>query len=107
MVTFLRQTGAIRPAIAAKIPKAVLLVGPARYRQKRCLASDSLARRGCPFFSMAAFRSSVEMFGCGASRCARLFSAPRKKAPCIFFTERRCGLAVSAAPGIAGGNDEA
>jgi len=94
--------------LGGKIPKGVLLVGPAG-TGKTLLAKAVAGEANVPFFSISG-SEFVEMFvGVGASRVRDLFKQAKEKAPCIVFIDEidAVGRARGKSPGIGGGaNDE-
>ncbi len=92
--------------LGARLPKGVLLVGPAG-AGKTLLARAVAGQAGVPFFSISG-SDFVEMFvGVGAARVRDLFDQARKAKPCIIFIDELD--AVGRARGIGpfgGGHDE-
>jgi cell division protease FtsH len=92
--------------LGARVPKGVLLVGPAG-TGKTLLARAVAGEAAVPFFSISG-SDFVEMFvGVGAARVRDLFDQARKAKPCIIFIDELD--AVGRARGIGpfgGGHDE-
>jgi len=105
IVEFLKNPGAYG-RLGARVPKGVLLVGPAG-TGKTLLARAVAGEAGVPFFSISG-SDFVEMFvGVGAARVRDLFDQARKSKPCIIFIDELD--AMGRARGIGpqgGGHDE-
>jgi cell division protease FtsH len=105
VVEFLK-TPASYGRLGARIPKGVLLVGPAG-TGKTLLARAVAGEAGVPFFSISG-SDFVEMFvGVGAARVRDLFDQARKAKPCIIFIDEldAMGRARGIGP-FGGGHDE-
>jgi cell division protease FtsH len=92
--------------LGARIPKGVLLVGPAG-TGKTLLARAVAGEAGVPFFSISG-SDFVEMFvGVGAARVRDLFDQARKAKPCLIFIDEldAVGRARRIGP-FGGGHDE-
>jgi cell division protease FtsH len=92
--------------LGARIPKGVLLVGPAG-GGKTLLARAVAGQAGVPFFSISG-SDFVEMFvGVGAARVRDLFDQARRAKPCIIFIDEldAMGRARGVGP-FGGGHDE-
>jgi len=105
VVAFLKKPGDYG-RLGARLPKGVLLVGPAG-TGKTLLARAIAGEAGVPFFSISG-SDFVEMFvGVGAARVRDLFEQARKAKPCIIFIDEldAMGRARSMGP-FGGGHDE-
>jgi cell division protease FtsH len=92
--------------LGARVPKGVLLVGPAG-TGKTLLARAAAGEAGVPFFSISG-SDFVEMFvGVGAARVRDLFDQAGKAKPCIIFIDEldAMGRARGIGP-LGGGHDE-
>lgn len=91
--------------IGARIPKGVLLMGPAG-AGKTLLARAVAGEAGVPFFSISG-SEFVEMFvGVGASRVRDLFKMAKQTAPAIIFIDEIDAVGRVRGTGVGGGNDE-
>lgn len=91
--------------IGAKLPKGVLLVGPAG-TGKTLLARAVAGEAGVPFFSVSG-SEFMEMFvGVGASRIRDLFKKAEQKAPCVVFIDEIDAVGRRRGSGLGGGHDE-
>ena len=91
--------------MGARIPKGVLLIGPAGCG-KTLLARAIAGESNVPFFSVSG-SSFVEMFvGVGSSRVRSLFNAAKKHQPCLIFIDELDSIGKSRGPAISGGNEE-
>jgi cell division protease FtsH len=105
IVDFLREPKSYG-RLGARVPKGVLLVGPAG-TGKTLLARAVAGEAGVPFFSISG-SNFVEMFvGVGAARVRDLFEQARKAKPCIIFIDEldAMGRARGVGP-FGGGHDE-
>lgn len=92
-------------SIGARIPKGVLLIGPAGVG-KTLLARAVAGEAGVTFLhtSGSAF---VELFvGAGAARIRDLFATAKKSTPCIIFIDELDAVGRMRGSGIGGGHDE-
>ena len=91
--------------LGAKIPKGVLLTGPAG-TGKTTLAKAIAHEANVPFFS-ASGSSFVEMFvGVGAARVRDMFIEAKKQSPCILFIDEIDALGGKRGNNFGGGTDE-
>jgi len=91
--------------IGAKIPKGVLLMGPAG-TGKTLLARAVAGEAAVPFFYLSG-SEFVEMFvGVGASRVRDLFKLAKKASPAIIFIDEIDAVGRTRGVGLGGGNDE-
>ena len=91
--------------IGAKIPKGVLLTGPAG-TGKTLLARAVAGEAQVPFFHLSG-SEFVELFvGVGASRVRDLFKMAKKAAPAIIFVDEIDAVGRVRGVGLGGGNDE-
>lgn len=91
--------------IGAKIPKGVLLVGPAGCG-KTLLARAVAGQSNVPFFSVSG-SSFVELFvGVGSGRVRSLFQEAKKHQPCLIFIDELDAVGKARGPSVGGGNEE-
>jgi cell division protease FtsH len=92
-------------AMGAKIPRGVLLLGPAGVG-KTLLARAVAGEANVPFFSISG-SEFVEMFvGVGSARVRDLFSMAKKASPSIIFIDELDAIGRHRGAGIGGGHDE-
>lgn len=104
VVQFLKTPEKFR-ALGAKIPKGVLLVGPAGVG-KTLLARAVAGEAGVPFFSIAGSEFMEMLVGVGASRVRDLFENAKKASPAIIFIDEVDSIGRQRGLGIGGGHDE-
>jgi len=92
-------------AMGAKIPRGVLLLGPAGVG-KTLLARAVAGEANVPFFSISG-SEFVEMFvGVGSARVRDLFAMAKKSSPSIIFIDELDAIGRQRGAGIGGGHDE-
>ncbi len=104
VVQFLKTPDKFR-ALGAKIPKGVLLVGPAGVG-KTLLARAVAGEAGVSFYSIAGSEFMEMLVGVGASRVRDLFENAKKNAPAIIFIDEIDSIGRQRGLGIGGGHDE-
>jgi cell division protease FtsH len=92
-------------ALGAKIPKGVLLVGPAGVG-KTLLARAVAGEAAVPFFSIAGSEFMEMLVGVGASRVRDLFENAKRNAPAIIFIDEVDSIGRQRGLGLGGGHDE-
>ena len=91
--------------MGAKIPKGVLLVGPAGCG-KTLLARAVAGESNVPFFYVSG-SSFMELFvGVGSSRVRSLFENAKKQQPCLIFIDELDSIGKARGLSISGGNEE-
>lgn len=91
--------------MGARIPRGVLLVGPAGVG-KTMLARAVAGEAEVPFFHISG-SEFVELFvGVGAGRVRDLFNTAKKNAPCIVFIDELDAVGRMRGAGLGGGHDE-
>lgn len=92
-------------ALGARIPKGVLLVGPAGVG-KTLLARAVAGEAAVPFFSIAGSEFMEMLVGVGAARVRDMFATAKKSAPAIIFIDEIESIGRQRGMGISGGHDE-
>ena len=85
VVDFLKNPGKYRK-LGARIPKGVLLVGPAG-TGKTLLARAVASEAGVPFFSVAGSEFMEMLVGVGSARVRDLFGTAKQSAPSLIFID--------------------
>lgn len=104
VVDFLKHPEKYRK-LGARIPKGVLLVGPAG-TGKTLLARAVAGEANVPFFSAAGSEFMEMLVGVGASRVRSLFQNAKKSAPSIIFIDEIESIGRHRALGSMGGHGE-
>jgi cell division protease FtsH len=104
VVDFLKNPGKYR-ALGARIPKGVLLVGPAG-TGKTLLARAVAGEAGVPFYSMSGSEFMEMLVGVGAARVRDLFATAKKTAPSIIFIDEIESIGRQRGVGFSGGGHE-
>ncbi len=104
VVDFLKNPGKYR-ALGARIPKGVLLVGPAG-TGKTLLARAVAGEAHVPFYSMSGSEFMEMLVGVGAARVRDLFDTAKRSAPSIIFIDEIESIGRQRGMGITGGHEE-
>ena len=104
VVDFLKNPSKYR-ALGARIPKGVLLVGPAG-TGKTLLARALAGEAGVPFFSISASEFMEMLVGVGAARVRDLFANAKKNTPSIIFIDEIESIGRQRGIGLTGGHEE-
>lgn len=104
VVDFLKSASKYR-ALGARIPKGVLLVGPAG-TGKTLLARAVAGEANVPFYSMSGSEFMEMLVGVGAARVRDLFDTAKHNAPSIIFIDEIESIGRQRGMGITGGHEE-
>ncbi len=104
VVDFLKHPGKYK-ALGARIPKGVLLVGPAG-TGKTLLARAVAGEADVPFYSISGSEFMEMLVGVGAARVRDLFANAKKNAPGIIFIDEIESIGRQRGLGMAGGHEE-
>ncbi len=104
IVDFLKNPEKYRK-LGARIPKGVLLVGPAGVG-KTLLAKAIAGEASVPFFSVAGSEFMEMLVGVGSSRVRDLFNMAREAQPSLIFIDEIDAIGRQRGMGIGGGHDE-
>ncbi|MBT6401220.1 ATP-dependent zinc metalloprotease FtsH [candidate division WWE3 bacterium] len=104
IVDFLKKPGKYRK-LGARIPKGVLLVGPAGVG-KTLLAKAIAGEADVPFFSVAGSEFMEMLVGVGSARARDLFKKARESQPSLIFIDEIDAIGRQRGMGIGGGHDE-
>ena len=92
-------------ALGARIPKGVLLVGPAG-TGKTLISRAVAGEAGVPFYSIAGSEFMEMLVGVGASRVRDMFAQAKKASPAIIFIDEIESIGRQRGMGFSGGHDE-
>lgn len=104
VVDFLKNAGKYR-ALGARIPKGVLLVGPAG-TGKTLLARAVAGEANAPFYSMSGSEFMEMLVGVGAARVRDLFETAKKNSPSIIFIDEIESIGRQRGNAMTGGHEE-
>ena len=104
VVEFLKTPDKFK-ALGARIPKGVLLVGPAG-TGKTLISRAVAGEAGVPFFSIAGSEFMEMLVGVGAARVRDMFVQAKKSAPAIIFIDEIESIGRQRGMGFSGGHDE-
>lgn len=104
VVDFLKNPGKYR-ALGARIPKGVLLVGPAG-TGKTLLARAVAGEANVSFYSISGSEFMEMLVGVGAARVRDLFDTAKRNAPSIIFIDEIESVGRQRGLGITGGHEE-
>lgn len=104
VVEFLKTPDKFK-ALGARIPKGVLMVGPAGVG-KTLLARAVAGEAKVPFFSIAGSEFMEMLVGVGAARVRDMFAQAKKAGPAIIFIDEIESIGRQRGGGFSGGHDE-
>lgn len=104
IVDFLKSPEKYRD-VGARIPKGVLLVGPAGVG-KTLLAKAIAGEAEVPFYSVAGSEFMEMLVGVGSARARDLFKMAKESQPALIFIDEIDAIGRQRGMGIGGGHDE-
>ncbi len=104
VVEFLKTPDKFK-ALGAKIPKGVLMIGPAG-TGKTLLSRAVAGEAGVPFFSIAGSEFMEMLVGVGAARVRDMFAQAKKAGPAIIFIDEVESIGRQRGMSMSGGHDE-
>ena len=104
VVDFLKNPGKYR-ALGARIPKGVLLVGPAG-TGKTLMARAVAGEANVVFYSMSGSEFMEMLVGVGAARGRDLFDTAKRNAPAIIFIDEIESIGRQRGSSMTGGHEE-
>ncbi len=104
IVDFLKYPEKYRK-LGARIPKGILLVGPAGVG-KTLLAKAIAGEANVPFFSVAGSEFMEMLVGVGSARARDLFNTAKANQPSLIFIDEIDAIGRQRGMGIGGGHDE-
>ena len=104
VVDFLKNPGKYR-ALGARIPKGVLLVGPAG-TGKTLMARAVAGEANVSFYSMSGSEFMEMLVGVGAARVRDLFDTAKRNAPAIIFIDEIESIGRQRGTSMTGGHEE-
>ena len=104
VVDFLKNPGKYR-ALGARIPKGVLLVGPAG-TGKTLMARAVAGEANVSFYSMSGSEFMEMLVGVGAARVRDLFETAKRNAPAIIFIDEIESIGRQRGSSMTGGHEE-
>lgn len=104
IVDFLKSPDKYRK-LGARIPKGILLVGPAGVG-KTLLAKAIAGEANVPFFSVAGSEFMEMLVGVGSARARDLFKMAKAGQPSLIFIDEIDAIGRQRGMGIGGGHDE-
>ena len=104
IVDFLKSSEKYKK-VGARIPKGVLLVGPAGVG-KTLIARAIAGEAGVPFYSAAGSEFMEMLVGVGSARVRDLFKNAKLNSPALIFIDEIDAIGRQRGMGIGGGHDE-